>query len=359
MKTRDILVTAAAAVCLTSCETYFRTCSVVNGDGSLSREVYAGADSATVAAGGYDRVFPFALDGWSVQPLDTAVTFVTGDGTRAFTVKAARTFGKVDGEVYAPGSNALWEQCRPVMVPAERVEKKFRWFYTIYEYTAVFDYADRPDIVSPDKYMTREEQLMWFRSEGLAPCGQNGMEMRVQLDDLNDKMWKWFNEVSAVYALEVLAALDSVSGGGEYAGRLAQLRDSIVPVVLRYKPDAEIVTVEEVVPVLDRYYSTDHFSALYAANSKLIEEKYSAGPDGVFDKALIKQEFRVSMPGQICGGNAPVVDGNTAVWRMDLYRLVNGSYTMQVVSRVPHYWAYVLTIAVIAVLAVLCLRRRR
>ena len=80
----------------------------------------------------------------------------------------------INGEYFSISNGK--EQMSSLAIPTEQLKKRFKWFYTYYIYTATYKELPDKGPVPLDKYLNKEEQIIWFRGDNAAFSGMNGIE---------------------------------------------------------------------------------------------------------------------------------------------------------------------------------------
>ena len=136
MKTINKILTAAAATALsTSCVTYYTVIPEIHPDGSMTRTVYAEADSACLA--GDLSSHPFLFEPGEFRLSDTSYRDTPAS------------------EEYAG---------LPYVKAAEHWDKKWGLFFSTYSYTCTFPGIDSWMPVRPDSLMSSAELERWYRN---------------------------------------------------------------------------------------------------------------------------------------------------------------------------------------------------
>ncbi|WP_455585511.1 hypothetical protein [Bacteroides sp.] len=344
MKMNKLIVIIVLLLGTVSCETSYRMVSRINTDGSLYREVYGNGDSAFVAGNRTRNPFLFQIDSdWQLVKLDSSVKFNFWGEEQELNVKVYRTIPEVDGEYFRVSDTK--EYASPLAVPKEKLEKKFRWFYTYYSYRATF--AELPDKgpVPLNKYLTDEEQQIWLRGDKNAFSGLNGIELNNRLDDIESKFWKWYNRSQYEISLEVIARFASLQSDTSYVQRLREFKEVVYDKYLSKKQDD--TTPEEVCGFFDDFERANHFSDLYKTNKENMDTMFEERSRIVelFGYAV---RYELTMPGRIISSNAMLQDSHSSVvWKIDAFRLLADDFTLTAESRVPNYWAFAVTLLVI------------
>ena len=194
MKTNHSIATLLLLLSLgmTSCSTYYRMTSRIDTNGSMHREVYARGDSAFIAGDKTHNPFLFQLDtDWQIVNLDSTLKFNFWGEEEKLNVKACRNIPLINGEYFSISNGK--EQMSSLAIPTEQLKKRFKWFYTYYIYTATYKELPDKGPVPLDKYLNKEEQIIWFRGDNAAFSGMNGIEQNDKLDKLEAKFGEWYN----------------------------------------------------------------------------------------------------------------------------------------------------------------------
>lgn len=352
MKRRNLITAIFILSGLTSCQTSYRMVSRIDTDGSLYREVYATGDSAFLAGDDTKNPFLFRIDSdeWQLVKLDSSVKFKFEGSEQDLNVKVCRTFTGMDGKYFTVKNTK--EYAYPLVVPTEKIEKEFRWFYTYYLYKATFEELPDKGPIPLSEYLTDEEQRIWLRGDKDVFAPLNGIELNNRLDDIETKFWEWYNRSLYEMSFEVITRFVSLDGNAVYMQRMQELKHEIYKKYLSKKQ--EDAHPEEICGFLDDSEHTDYYSNLYKANKEAIDRMFE-------DRGRMVELFgyavqhELSMPGKLVSSNANLwrSDDSTIIWKVDAFRLLVGEYTLMAESRVPNYWAFAVTLIVV-LLALWC-----
>lgn len=343
MKTNQWITAMVLVFGLMSCGTNYRMVSRINSDGSLHREVYAYADSAFLAGDRANNPFLFSIDDadWKVSELDSVVNFSCWGDDGKLNVKVSRTYPTVGAEGFSTLAGKKF--MHPLVVPQEKLQKQFCGFFTYYTYTAT--YAELPDKgpVPLSRYMSREEQLIWFRGGEGALDGMNGIELNYRLDNLESKFWQWYNRTFYELSYEVILQFVNRQADTLYTHQMSELKEPIFGKYYSGKDVGNDASPEDVCRYLDELGRTSYFSNLYKANREpmdsLFDEKGRVAE--LFGYAV---QFEVAMPGKVTECNAAMQKGGSLIWKVDASRLLYGDYTLMAKSRTKNHWVFVVTI---------------
>lgn len=330
----------------TSCGSYYRMTSRVNRDGSMVREVYAVADSAFMKGKGNQKHQPFLFridSGWELTKLSPAVPVNFWGEEHSMDVKVRRELPTVGAECFQTLEGK--EFMHPLVVPKEALQKKFRWFYTYYTFEATYQELPDKGPVPLSRYMSAEEQQLWFRGERTAFEGWNGIEMKNTLDDLDAKFWKWFARSQYEICWEILNHFVSLQQrDSAYLHPLKEYKEDVFKVLSNkgglLGPEW---TLESVCGLFDEWSKNGQYSDLYQANKEAMDAMYQKSCQ-MTDIAGDVMRYELSLPGQLLTTNAPSQVEGLLVWRVDVMRLLEDDYVLTAESRAPNYWAFGVTI---------------
>ena len=231
-------------------------------------------------------------------------------------------------------------------IPTEQLKKRFKWFYTYYIYTATYKELPDKGPVPLDKYLNKEEQIIWFRGDNAAFSGMNGIEQNDKLDKLEAKFGEWYNRSQYEIIWEVIRQFTSQKGDTVYVNRLNELKETVYTNHLSGKDSCGDAGIDDVCALFDKVGQTNYYSELYKANAKamdnMCEQKIKIAE--VFYHAI---QFELTMPGTLLSSNASLSTNNIMVWKIDGLRLLTGNYVLTAESLVINYWAFGLTLLII------------
>ena len=347
MKTNHSIATLLLLLSLgmTSCSTYYRMTSRIDTNGSMHREVYARGDSAFIAGNKTHNPFLFQLDtDWQIVNLDSTLKFNFWGEEEKLNVKACRNIPLINGEYFSISNGK--EQMSSLAIPTEQLKKRFKWFYTYYIYTATYKELPDKGPVPLDKYLNKEEQIIWFRGDNAAFSGMNGIEQNDKLDKLEAKFGEWYNRSQYEVIWEVIHQFTSQKGDTVYVNRLNELKETVYTNHLSGKDSCGDAGIDDVCALFDKVGQTNYYLELYKAHAKamdnMCEQKIKIAE--VFYHAI---QFELTMPGTLLSSNASLSTNNIMVWKIDGLRLLTGNYVLTAESRVINYWAFGLTLLII------------
>ena len=331
MKTVYLLVAILLMTIINSCTTYYYVRTDVAKNLDVKRSVYASsADGSSVD-------FPFVISGrWSISKLPEPYEVDFYD-TKVKMTHEASSSGRIE-DVSLAGKDGL----NPLLRPSENLDKRFRWFYTYYDYSAEFEGLKDMLPLPFEGYFTDEQLELFFRGAN-PPEGWNGVEMYCLLDDINQNFAKWHSDATYYVMCGIfkpyctkqqIVALYTL----KYRFMEGMERENMFAM----KPDEFEDRLATVLP-------ESGFGNIYEDNSEAIDQAYEKETEiiGCFETAFM---YTVNLPGKYMAGNAVDSLGSSPTWKVDAYRLMAGDLKLIATSRQVNLWAFLVTFAAIALL---------
>lgn len=355
MKTIKILLLIALVVALmVSCNTYYRMVTTLDRDGNAYREVYTKGDSAFLAGDLSQNPYLFDISsGWHVDRLDSAVKYNFFGEEVSFNVVVRQSVSSID----LLSKNLRYkENLKSLAAPKESLSKKFRWFYTNYIFTGVYEKLIYQVPVSIDKYLTKDEQKLWTQGDFSNYKALNGAEMNDLLGEIEGKFMEWY----AHNCFELsLASIKKFSIGNDLSD---SDKDKIYKQI---RGDRNCNSLDDIDPksvckALDLFYQTNNYSQSYNAQKNLIDKEFEASASVIL---LLGNQisYELIVPGEILESNSPIVNANTLTWKIDGVRLLLDDYTLTAEYRVANVYAFILSglVVIVAIMSGLLLLRKK
>lgn len=340
MKTIKLISISLFLMLATSCESYQQVHTRINRNGSIEREVYADADSAFMAGNMESNPFLFIPDGsWEVTRYDSAFACVFWGKNVKFNVRAKKKFSSF--ESYINHTQAKEDQ-QPMVLPREKLQPKFRWFYTYYTYSATYESLAQQLPVPLDFYLTKDEQQILLQGDTDAFEGMNGIEQYNRLDDIAERFEQWYQQCEFKITFDALCEHISDSEDSKYTSALPTIREDLFAMAKK-KNKLGNITSTLIAELLDKHFKTDFFSAFLSNYDNEVEKRIEdkARLLTLFENSLA---FSIAMPGKVIETNATLRDGNSLLWKIDAYRFLAHDYVLQAQSRELNVWALALTL---------------
>lgn len=320
------------ALSVASCSTTYRISTVIERNGSATREF---TQKGKVDVESF--LFDFG-EGWQARVNDS-MTIMKKEAATVKELSEGFRFEEYD---------------RPLAAPAESLKKRFRWFYTYYDFEAVYSEIEDKGNVPMGAYLDEEQMALWFRGDMSAYRGLNGVELKEKLDEADEAFWKWFGRSLYEIYFDVVSKF---AAQGPYASRLAAEKDKV------FETEADDIdpfdfSIDKLCGMFDRRLATDYFSVLYGENKDAIDLESEQRTKAVelFDTEII---YSLTMPGRVISTNAPVSNGGVSEWKVDGWRILASDYTLTARSRTPNYWTWIVTLLAVAALCSLTVRYSR
>lgn len=350
---------------MVSCVSNYKVVTSINADGSCLREVYAKCDSAFLAGNMKHNPYMFYLDsGWKITTTDSDEHYQKR-GVE-YNGKISRTFRAIN-EISA-GLRCKEEEFRPLAAPTETFQKRFRWFYTYYTFKAVYPGIADQMPVAIDKYMSRDEQMLWLRGDLSACRGMNGMELNDKLDEIAKRFYAWRSRNFYEACFEAICDFENRLGNSPYASQLPAAKDTLFLMVVIegkfYEKDMENQPqmVEVIYRMLDKYFETGYFSDLYRQNEAQIDtlcENRGKRLERLEEKLFANNvEYVLTLPGTLVDANTPLINQDTLRWKVTAVRFLTDDYELTATSREANRWAFAVAFFLVA-LSAYCLVRAK
>lgn len=349
MKNLKIIILSISLAVMASCETYYRIVTTINSKGGAVREVYAKGDSIFLSGDLSHNPFRFALNGWNITRFDSIGEFDYFGEKKPFNVIVSKRAKAVDSlSQYIVCSE---EKFRQLLAPQEILTKKFKWFYTDYTYTSIYSKLDYNAPMPIDKYMSKDERIIWTQGDTQYFGTMSGSHLFDELDGLSDQFIAWLTR----NYFEI--SLNSVN---LYGGNIPD--NDRVEIYEKYggKDLEKLGDPKSVCSALDSYYGTDRFSMLYAQNKAEIDNEFE-NATAVTEAVNYYYSNELTVPGRLLSTNAPVIDNEYLKWKVDGMRLLFDDYTLTASYRVVNVWAFVISglILLSAIILVLTICRKK
>lgn len=354
MKRKSLIPILTICILAVSCTNQDEMLTVIKPGGACYREFVNTADSAFMTGDtAKSNPFPVDLDSgwkisWSYRTPEIHTNWPVknwkwekGDTAKKITVTARRDFAdaKEMGDKFRFKKSHEWHNFKSTCL----LEKKFRWFYTYYDYKEIYPKIKTFDNVPFSKYMTADEASFWFSGKPDLLKGMNGIEIREYIGDLENKYNSWFghNLWNVEYKV-LLANYGLIDPKPISKQRLEQARDSVFAKNMSFKNHGEMEL--EMYQCLDNYFKTTAFSTLWNKDESPMK-KFEDNLDSLqfieyFTKTV---DYKLLLPGHIVDPGNAVAHGDTLAWRLTAYRMVYRDCEISAESRKANVWAFVVS----------------
>ena len=352
MKTLRLLGIVTLLLGMVSCTTNYRMTTRIHRNGTVEREVWAMGDSAFMAGNLSKNPFLFSIDsGWKLTRLDSTIKFNFFGSDDKLNVVASRTIKPTGDFTFFSGVKTDF---KPLVVPQEKLEKHFRWFYTYYTFTCKYDEIKDKGSVPLNRYLTDAQCKLLFQGDMTTCEGLNGLEISDELDDLRDKFKEWYRRSQYEVSYEVIRHFMKQEGDTTFLSQLKSDQERIFKSGLSDDSEKDFEPAY-VCSLLDIAFHTKQFSQLYKRQSKPMDALYMQKCEivNLFNYAF---KYELAMPGTITSTNTQLREDDLLVWKVDAYRILADNYLLTAESRTINVWAFVVT-GILVLFAGYCLMK--
>ena len=228
-----------------------------------------------------------------------------------------------------------------------KLDKRFRWFYTDYIYTEVFNcVADTFKLAATD-YADKDIVSYWFTGQPNLVQGLSGAEAYEKLGGMESFASKWLNDNLFKIGFDfIVAHYDSISNPPVSKEQFVTLHDSLVRFLMADVDDILEVKAEE---KFRDFFHSDAYTMFFDE-----EKPCGEALNREFQKRLnifwFNVPYSLTMPGKVIDtGNGTLQPDGTIFYPFTGERLIPQDYTITATSRVTHLWAYIFTMLIFIV----------
>ena len=361
MIVRMTLTMLAVVAIFPSCVTYYTVVPEVHPDGSMTRTVYAEADSACLAGDLSSQPFLFELgSGWETGRMAEPRTWWFLDDSATMNFYASRTFRPSDTSYREIPASEEYAGL-PYIKARERWDRKRGLLFNTYSYSCTFPGIAERMPVPPDSLMTLDELDRWFRSAG-SYAGMNGAEAYTGLTDLYDNYAGWIN---ACYREQIYRVICSAVG--------EELTDSLKTELMQWMKkhydfyedmlfafdgsDGSVLI--DIAAQMSRLSGNPVYAEAASVHAVTWAEEISDIEEQLTAPFFYAMLYQVRMPGRLTSANTDLMDDGIPVWKVDGFRLLAGDLTVEATSRRANPIGFALLGLVILASAAIFFRPRR
>lgn len=345
MKTNSLFgIVLGAALCLSSCEkANVKMHTTIYEDGSCEREVsYSNIMSKEMR----DSVWEKGSTGWS-QPMPECLNIEAfnnshteiGEGDTVTTTFSCRF----------PSVERMCEE-NPLQLNGTRLksqaklEKHFRWFYTEYTFTEVFDCVGDTFKIAPTNYADKDVVSFWFTGQPNLIEGLSGAEASEKLSNMEPFVSKWLNDNFYQVCFDyIVNHYDSVPNPPVSREQFIELHDSLANFLLKGQDDILKVNAAE---TMRSFFNSDAYAQFFNEQTPCGKElnQELAHRLNIF---WFNVPYTLSMPGTVVDAGTGVCRDGIVYYAFTGERLIPHDYVISATSRVTNIWAYIVTLLII------------
>lgn len=380
-KTKLHLILAALLLVAAGCtDTEMNMSTMVNRDGSCSREVAFITDSATlVGSNDLGSTMSYLVEdslwekSWrykddtahyaypmSVAEYDSLAKILAsqtcGNKSLCDTVLLCvkRDFTSVEEMAEA----SPFRLAEGALKSSITLSKRFKWFYTDYLYSETYPSQEALFRVPLSDYVDSTLAAYWFVGQEEKLPTYSPYEKKILYDDIEKKVDKWLLACWINTACDVVAdnynALPHPPVSREH---FDSLRDSIT----EYAASNNMEMMEDVTKIFSGYFHSDAYNELFAEGFAG-EEAMGGLVEQMLENMTLQVDAQLVLPGRITYANIGVVGPLGLSYRVSGVRMIPGDYTVTTQSRATNVWAFLLSGLIIGLAIVsflLPIRRRK
>jgi len=342
MKTSKIIILSTLSIVLTSCFSVdYRIVTHIDRNGSGWREI----QTTTSKTDSLPELFPYDLSfGWEISQTDTVVKERFAH-KNSKTVRISKKFNSINDLSTGLRNDKIFP------VAKESLKKRFRWFYTYYDFTAIYSEVTEKGRVPLEEYLNKSERKFYFQGDMSAYKGMNGIELKEELDDIETRFLKWYNRSMYEESFDVILHYSE----SDFRPKLSAVKDSLYSIL--EKQNIEQPRVRDVCTALDKYFSTDLFARLFNENEHEMNNRFEERLKIIESLLEYSIQYELTLPGKVVASNTDLQNGGALKWNVNLFRFLADDYILSAESRKINLWAFAVTLLLI-VFSVFCFIRK-
>ncbi|MCK5821585.1 MAG: hypothetical protein KAH17_06860 [Bacteroidales bacterium] len=327
-KIQYFLIGTAMLFVLPGClDIYFTT--EIKPNGEISKTVVFEGDSTEIL----DVYFPFMED----ESWEREWIYIDKDKSKLILSKTFKNAKQASLDLN-PDDSLPYIRIQP------ELNKKFRWFFSYYEYTDLFLASNPFDKIDWREYLTEEEVglISMDEEDREADPGYNKSEYKTVEKRFEDYLLNSGFEEFFLLFMQALRNTNEIDLKEEAV--LAQKQELFKLAVAGKNDyaDAILMSFQDILDSADLAKIGQQNIELFGYFDKKIDFFES-----VFDDNLY---FTIRMPGLLINTNSNQIEGNSLSWELDSFDAYFNDYPMTAESRIVNIWAFVVAGIAIAIL---------
>ena len=227
-----------------------------------------------------------------------------------------------------------------------RLEKHFRWFYTEYTFTEVFNCVGDTFKIAPTNYADKDVISFWFTGHPNLIEGLSGAEASEKLSNMEPFVSKWLNDNLYQVCFDyIVSHYDSIPNPPVSREGFIALHDSLATFLLKDHDDILNVNATE---TLRSFFHSDAYAMFFDEGNPCGKamNKELANRLNIF---WFNVPYTLSMPGTVVDAGTGVCRDGIIYYPFTGERMIPHDYVISATSRVTNVWAFVVTLLVIAI----------
>lgn len=352
------------AICLTACSHDLSLATIINGDGSCTRELSFRADSSSLFSADYDFS---AMEGVNLNNDDWTFSWgVKGDMSRHQLPISIEEFRRIEDEVKAQNHNkSAYDTLRIYAVRTfETIEemesspailfrgkplqskitlrKSFKWFYTDYTYTETFPAVTQEFSTPLEQYMEPEVASSWFTGEPDLTRYLYGEDKRSAIDEMARKANNWMTaNICDVTHKYICDYYDSIPNPPVDKDRFTAMHDSIVAYAIKNSFELDNIT-DNLGVLYSNYFHSHAYDILFDESTDSyndLENRFEPYT-GIFTLSF---DYTLVLPGKMNN----VTSNSPFTKKIRGENFIPHDYTISASSRQTNTWTFIITTLII------------
>lgn len=343
-----MILTLASLTAVQSCGTGHYMTTQIHDDLSAERTIYSNADSSWMAGDRKENPFFFRTgEDWKTGTVAAPFDKDFYGETRTMNIYAVRQVRDMDELRLEAEDNEI--DGSPILSPEETIQKRFRWFWTMFDYRA--EYRKIEDLPVPvSEYIDSSRQEIFFR-RAQTPPDWNGIEMYCALDEINTEFAKWYTHSTYKVSYGIIYRLADEGMRAIMRNFHEEELDSII------SSSDEDITPSVLCSRLDGFCKDSRFSRLFSGNRDEADSLYSEKEKIIwyFNDCILSE---IRLPGKLVSTNASAFNCGNPQWKIDGYRLLYDDLVLEATSRKVNIWAFAVTFVLLSAIGYMTFRAR-
>jgi hypothetical protein len=225
-----------------------------------------------------------------------------------------------------------------------KLEKHFRWFYTEYTFTEVFNCVGDTFKIAPTNYADKDVVSFWFTGQPNLIEGLSGAEASEKLSNMEPFVSKWLNDNFYQVCFDyIVNHYDSVPNPPVSREQFIELHDSLANFLLKGQDDILKVNAAE---TMRSFFNSDAYAQFFNEQTPCGKElnQELAHRLNIF---WFNVPYTLSMPGTVVDAGTGVCRDGIVYYAFTGERLIPHDYVISATSRVTNIWAYIVTLLII------------
>lgn len=233
-------------------------------------------------------------------------------------------------------------------------EKRFRWFYTEYKFTEVFESISGNFKLPISDYADDDIVSFWFTGQPNLLQGLSGSEASDVIRKIEPTIAKWLQD--NIFQLNfdfIVSHYDSIVNPPVSLSQFVNRRSELESFVM----ESGDILLADHRKLFKDFFHSDAYAIFFTETpcGKDLERE-NAKFLNIFNLSVT---YTLTMPGKVIDAGIGTCQNDTILYSLTGERLIPRDYTISAYSRETNAWAYVIVVLVVAVLLLVSIRRKK